>query len=106
MKIEILHVANCPNHAVAIGRLREVLSAEMFEAQVSEILVDDAALARSLRFPGSPTIRVNGRDVEPQTNTLPRLQSRAACTRTVRVHRPNKPCRRQSKKPAARGNNG
>ena len=61
MKIEVLHVANCPNHAVALERLREVLSAGNFQAQVSEILVDDAVLARSLKFPGSPTIRVNGR---------------------------------------------
>jgi hypothetical protein len=67
MKIEVLHVANCPNHAVALERLREVLSAGNFQAQVSEILVDDAVLARSLKFPGSPTIRVNGHDVEPQT---------------------------------------
>lgn len=67
MKIEVLHVANCPNHAVALDRLREILSLGNFHAQVSEILVDDTALARSLKFPGSPTIRVNGRDVDPQT---------------------------------------
>lgn len=66
MKIEVLYVANCPNHAVALERLREVLSAESFQKHVNEVLVKDADMAKSLKFLGSPTIRINGRDVEPQ----------------------------------------
>jgi hypothetical protein len=67
MKIEVLYVPNCPNHAVALERLREVLSPESFQKHVNEILVEDADMAQSLEFPGSPTIRINGRDVEPQS---------------------------------------
>jgi hypothetical protein len=67
MKIEVLYVPNCPNHAVALERLREVLSPESFHKHVNEILVEDADMARSLQFPGSPTIRINGKDVEPQS---------------------------------------
>jgi hypothetical protein len=66
MKIEVLYVPNCPNHAVALERLRELLPPESFQTFVNEVLVDDAAMAQSLKFPGSPTIRVNGQDVEPQ----------------------------------------
>ena len=66
MKIEVLYVPNCPNHALALDRLREILSVESFQKQVSEILVRDVAMAQSLKFPGSPTIRINGHDVEPQ----------------------------------------
>jgi hypothetical protein len=66
MKIEVLYVPNCPNQAVALEQLREILPAESFQAHVNEVLVKDAAMARSLKFPGSPTIRVNGHDVEPQ----------------------------------------
>jgi protein-disulfide isomerase len=66
MKIEVLYVPNCPGHAVALERLREILSAESFQTNVNEVLVQDSAMAQSLRFPGSPTIRVNGHDVEPQ----------------------------------------
>lgn len=69
MKIEVLYVPNCPNHVVALERLREVLSAEGFQKHVSEVLVRDAQMAQSLQFPGSPTIRVNGHDVEPQSET-------------------------------------
>ncbi len=66
MKIEVLYVPNCPNHAVALERLREVLAGESLEAHLNEVLVSSAAMAQSLRFPGSPTIRINGRDIEPQ----------------------------------------
>jgi hypothetical protein len=66
MKIELLYVANCPNHVVALERLRATLSAENLQTPVKEVLVSDAAMAQSLKFPGSPTIRINGQDVEPQ----------------------------------------
>ena len=66
LKIEVLYVANCPNHAVALERLSEMLSAEDFRTHVTEVLVKDAEMARLLKFPGSPTIRINGKDVEPK----------------------------------------
>jgi hypothetical protein len=66
MKIEVLYVPNCPNHAVALERLREILAGESLEAHLNEVLVSSTAMAQSLRFPGSPTIRINGRDIEPQ----------------------------------------
>jgi hypothetical protein len=65
MRIEVLHVSNCPNHAVVIERLRQILATEGFEAHINEVVVNDATVAQSLRFPGSPTIRINGRDIEP-----------------------------------------
>lgn len=67
MKIEVLSVPDCPNHSAALERLREILSAEEFQACVREVLVRDRAMAQSLNFPGSPTIRVDGHDVEPQS---------------------------------------
>jgi hypothetical protein len=67
MNIEVLHVSSCPNHGVALERLREILSAEDFRKFVSEVLVRDAETAQLLKFPGSPTVRINGQDVEPQS---------------------------------------
>jgi hypothetical protein len=66
MKIELLYVANCPNQVVALERLRATLFAENLQTPVNEVLVSDTAMAQSLKFPGSPTIRINGQDVEPQ----------------------------------------
>jgi len=65
MKIEVLHVPGCPNHSIALRRLREILASESLQAQISEVLVTDETAAQSLKFLGSPTIRINGRDVEP-----------------------------------------
>jgi len=67
MKIEVLYVSNCPNHTVALERLRGILQAESFQKHVKEVLVRDAEMAQTLEFPGSPTIRINGQDVEPQS---------------------------------------
>ena len=66
MKIEVLYVPNCPNHAVALERLHEILAGESLEIQLNEVLVSSAAMAHSLKFPGSPTIRINGHDIAPQ----------------------------------------
>jgi hypothetical protein len=64
MRVEILYVPGCPNHAPALSRLRDTLRTESLDIRVQEIAVTDEAAARSLSFPGSPTIRVNGLDVE------------------------------------------
>ena len=65
MKVEILYFDGCPNHAAAINRIREVLKQEGISAEVSEVKVADEATARSIGFLGSPSIRINGRDLEP-----------------------------------------
>jgi hypothetical protein len=67
MIIEVLHVPNCPNHALVLERLREILPADSFQKHVNEVLVNDPVMAQSLKFPGSPTIRIDGQDVEPQS---------------------------------------
>ena len=66
MKIEILYVPNCPNYSMVLERLREILAGESLDALLNEVLVSTAVMAHSLKFPGSPTIRINGRDIEPQ----------------------------------------
>jgi hypothetical protein len=43
--------------------LKEVLAAEGVAADISEVAVNDMATAKALRFCGSPTILINGRDV-------------------------------------------
>lgn len=63
MKVEVLYVAGCPSHRAAVALVREVLDAQGVATQIEEVLVKDGEMARELQFPGSPTIRVNGRDV-------------------------------------------
>jgi protein-disulfide isomerase len=63
VKVEILYVAECPSHPAAVKLVKEVLAAECLAAEIQEVLVRDEGMADDLRFSGSPTIRINGRDV-------------------------------------------
>ncbi len=64
MKIEVLFFRGCPNHPPAVDRVKTVLRQEGLSGELSEIEISDAAMAKALKFPGSPTIRVNGLDIE------------------------------------------
>jgi hypothetical protein len=63
LKVEVLYVAECPSYPAAVKLVREVLAAQAVAAEIQEVLVSDEHMANELQFPGSPTIRVNGRDV-------------------------------------------
>jgi hypothetical protein len=64
-KIELLYWAGCPSHPEALALLERVLAEHGIETEVEvrEVFTDDEAL--ELRFPGSPTIRIDGRDIDP-----------------------------------------
>ena len=64
MKIEVLYFEGCPNYLPAVDRLKAVLRPAGLPAEVSEIEVTDESVAKRLKFFGSPTIRVNGSDIE------------------------------------------
>jgi len=63
--IEILYVEDCPNHSATIELVELLVDEGGLEADIRPIRVSDAEDARRRRFLGSPTIRVDGRDVEP-----------------------------------------
>jgi thioredoxin family protein len=63
--IQVLCVPECRNCQPAVDRVRQVLRSEGVDARVEEVLVVEEAAARSVHFPGSPTVRVDGVDVEP-----------------------------------------
>jgi hypothetical protein len=65
MKIEVLYFEGCPNHKPVVERVRQLIREERVSAEVLEVNVTDAAVAQELGFLGSPSIRVNGVDVEP-----------------------------------------
>jgi len=64
MKIEVLYFEGCPNHEPAVARVDEIVKAEGIAAEVSEVNVPDTSTAQEVGFLGSPSIRVNGMDVE------------------------------------------
>jgi len=70
MKIEILYFDGCPNHKPATELVRELLRELAISAEVMEVNVPDAATAEGVRFLGSPSIRIDGLDVEPAARTV------------------------------------
>src|SRR5882724_7854011 len=63
MKIEVLYIAECPSQIAAVKLLKDVMSAEGIAAEIREVLITDETVAAALGFRGSPTIRIDGRDV-------------------------------------------
>jgi len=64
-KIEFLYFADCPSHPEALALLRSVLDDHDVESEIDILELTTDAEARALAFPGSPTIRIDGRDVDP-----------------------------------------
>jgi hypothetical protein len=65
MKVEVLYFVGCPTYETAANTLRAVLAEKGMEAEVQLVVVNSDEEAGRLRFPGSPTIRVDGEDLFP-----------------------------------------
>ena len=65
MRIEVLYFDDCPNHAPTVERVKQIVAALGVQERVEEIEVRSPGQAQQLRFLGSPTVRVNGVDIDP-----------------------------------------
>ena len=63
MKVELLWWEGCPSYPETLQDLERVLREEGVDAAVDLIEVESDEQARSERFPGSPTVRLDGVDV-------------------------------------------
>ncbi len=64
-RVELLWFQDCPNHPAARVLLDELLDELAPGTAVQEIDATEPAVAQRHRFPGSPTIRIDGRDIDP-----------------------------------------
>ena len=64
--IEILYFDGCPNYQPTLALTREVVAELGLEADIHEVRVETSEAATERRFLGSPSVRVNGRDIEPE----------------------------------------
>lgn len=81
MQIEILYFDGCPNHAPTVARVQHVLADFGMHAEVHQIPVTSVEDAEQRRFLGSPTVRVNGVDIDPS------VQGRTDYGLSCRVYR-------------------
>ena len=70
MKVELLHVRDCPNHLSTLQIVKDVLRESGLPLDVIEIEIASGSQAENYAFPGSPTVRVDGSDVEPGLSGL------------------------------------
>jgi hypothetical protein len=63
--VEVLYVQDCPHYPATLAVVQRVVAELGIVAEVRSTLVLDQAAAEQARFAGSPTVRVDGRDVEP-----------------------------------------
>jgi hypothetical protein len=69
--IHFLWWEGCPSHPKAWQRLQDVLSELQVEANVERIEVTTDEQAERWHFPGSPTIQINGTDIDPRASDQP-----------------------------------
>ena len=65
-RVELLWWEGCPSHEQALAQLRAIMDEQGLDPEAVEVReIDTDAAARSESFVGSPTIRIDGRDVQP-----------------------------------------
>ena len=66
MMIEILYFEGCPNLGPTLELAREVVGELGLDTAIREVRVETPEEATRKRFIGSPSVRVNGKDIEPE----------------------------------------
>jgi hypothetical protein len=75
--IELLYWEGCPSHPEAKALLEQVLAELGRDDEIVMVEVTSDEEAEHLHFPGSPTIRVDGRDIDAEgANGRPSLTCR------------------------------
>ncbi len=69
MRVELLYTEDDPGYMAARQNLVEVLSEDAFETPIQMIAIGSHEDAELLGFPGSPTIRIDGADIDPDSAT-------------------------------------
>mgnify|MGYP001773121084 CR=1 FL=1 len=71
VKVEFLFWEGCSSRDRALERLKKVLDELNVKYEIEIIEVKTEEDAQRLKFPGSPTIRINGEDIQPETAKPP-----------------------------------
>ena len=82
MKAELLYIPDCPNTQRVRRLLKRALRELGLSPEIDEIEVTDSSQADMLHFPGSPTIRIDGTDVDEKS---PRQDGDGLCCRTYLI---------------------
>ena len=67
LAIRLLHSDGCPNYEPTRDLLEKLIHQLGLDAAVESIAVESQSAAERLRFRGSPTVQVDGADIESQS---------------------------------------
>ncbi len=77
IKIEVQYFNGCPNSEATLKMVKEFVEKSELKIEFKEILVETQEDAEKYKFRGSPTILINGKDVEGvEENKTPSLACR------------------------------
>lgn len=65
MNIQVLYFDGCPSHEALLPRLHAVVGGLDADAEIELRRIETLDQAEEERFLGSPTVRVDGADIEP-----------------------------------------
>jgi hypothetical protein len=91
VKVELLYFEGCPSHEALLPRLRELLAEARVSGEIELRRVESPEAAEAERFLGSPTIRIDGGDVEPGAEERSDFGLKCRLFRTPRGTSPTPP---------------
>ena len=107
MRVSFLYYEDCPSYDLALERLREVMDEEGIPGEVEVVKVETEEQAHELRFVGSPTIRVDGQDIDSSSDSRYALTCRAYRLADDRISPlPSKAMIRRAFRPSAKSQPG
>ena len=63
--VRVLHITGCENVAATVSLVSEISDNIGLVADLQVIEVRDQEQAETLQFLGSPTVQINGQDIDP-----------------------------------------
>ena len=68
MQIEVLTIKGCQVTPPTVELVKAIADEAGISYEISIITVENSRQANDLKFIGSPSVRINGVDIEPETN--------------------------------------
>src|SRR5437867_2986101 len=65
MKVQLFYFEGCPSCKNTVKDLKKILKQRKVKVKVEMVEIKNQKEAEKLKFIGSPTVRVNGKDVDP-----------------------------------------
>jgi hypothetical protein len=68
--IEFLYFEGCPSYKLALEYLKAIIEEEKIDTNLEMVCVDSPEEAQKVGFQGSPSIKVNGIDLEDKNDSF------------------------------------